>query len=205
VDIGLWDTGFHLNWWASYASHNRSFNLADPGDPPLTRRDLDEHDYTLYWEGNICDAIDVELGFIYYDFIHLNSDWDYFEGYGVFTLSSLPLSPYFGAYYGWPKHSSVGGEGWNTTIGVSHSVPLGGLCICGSDPLTLDLAADVWYNGGQYNFETGWSHATFGASTTIPLPCNFEFTPGVWYQLSMEDDINDEDEWWASLSLAYTW
>jgi len=201
VDFGLWDTGLHLNWWASYASHDRGKDL----DYHLDRHDLDEHDYAVYWEGNIAEKVDVELGYIYYDFIHLDSRSDFMEWYGVFTLSSLPLSPYFGAYYGHEKHDDTLGEGWNTTLGVSQSVPLGGLTLCGSDPLSLDLAADVWYNGGQYYADTGWSHATFGGSVTVPLPGKLELTPGVWYQVSMEDDINTEDEWWATLSLAYSW
>ena len=201
VDIGLWDTGLHLNWWASYSSHDRGKDLSCTTD----RHDLDEHDYGIYWEGSIAEYIDVTLGFWYYDFIHLDSDSDFYEWYGVFTLSQLPLSPYFGAYYGHEKHDNTSGEGWNTTFGVSHAVPLGGLTFCGSDPLALDLAADVWYNGGQYNVDTGWTHATFGGSITIPLAENLEFTPGVHYQLSMEDTVNEEDEWWATLSLAYTW
>ena len=199
VDVGLRDTGLHLNWWTSYASHDR-------GDDSLgfERRDSDEYDYTVYWEGDIADCIDVELGFVYYDLIHLDSRADFMEYYGTFTLSDMPLSPYFGAYYGHEKHDDTLGEGWNTVIGGSHSLPLCGLAFGGTD-LTLDLAADVWYNGGQYNVDTGWSHATFGGGVTFPLCENLEFTPGLYYQLSMEDEINDEDEWWATLSLAYTW
>ena len=203
VDVSLWDTGFGLNWWASYAASSR--NDTDIVANGLGR-ELDEHDYTLYWGGDIAEFVEVEAGMIYYDFVRQNSEnLDYWEWYGVFTLSDLPLSPHFGAYYGRPKRGSNGGEGWNTTFGVSHSVELGGLTFCGSDPLALDLAADVWYNGGQYNVDTGWSHATFGGSITIPLPSNLELTPGVWYQASFEDEINDEDEFWATLSLAYTW
>jgi hypothetical protein len=201
VDLGLWDTGLHLNWWASYSSHDRGKYLSCTID----RHDLDEHDYGIYWEGNMAEYVDVTLGFWYYDFIHLDSDADFYEWYGVFTLSQLPLSPYFGAYYGHEKHDDTSGEGWNTTFGVSHSVPLGGLTFCGSDPLALDLGADVWYNGGQYNVDTGWTHATFGGSIAIPLAENLELTPGIHYQLSMEDTVNEEDEWWTTLSLAYTW
>lgn len=216
VDIGL-GCGLHFNWWASYSSHDRGKDLIyeeveiddDKGEgtvlvPVLDRHDLDEHDYTVYWGGDIADCIDVELGFIYYDFIHLDSRADFMEYYGTFTLSDMPLSPYFGAYYGHEKHDDTLGEGWNTVIGGSHSLPLCGLT-CGGTELTLDLAADVWYNGGQYNVDTGWSHATFGGGVTFPLCENLEFTPGLYYQLSMEDEINDEDEWWATLSLAYTW
>ena len=215
VEVGLWDTGITLGWWASYASSDRNqvlfYDYADEakGEGPTiigstSRRDLDEHDYYAYYNCSPVDGVDMELGWIYYDFIHLDSYSDYHEPYGVITLSCLPLSPYFGAYYGFPKHDSVGGEGWNTTIGVSHSAEL---CqsFCGQGPMTLDLAADVWYNGGQYNVDTGWSHATFGGSLGIPLSEKLSFSPGVYYQLSMEDTINPEDEWWTVMSLSYSW
>ncbi len=216
VEFSLWDSGISVGWWASYSSHDRGqtlfyneFELSEAekggelvGDR-ISRRDLDEHDYYAYYSCSPVDGLDMELGWIYYDFIHLDSEWDYHEAYGVFTLSSLPLSPYFGAYYGFPKHDSVGGEGWNTTLGVSHSADL---CqsFCG-ESVTLDLAADVWYNGGQYNVDTGWSHATFGGALSVPLSEKLTFSPGLYYQLSMEDDINDEDEWWTVLSLQYSW
>jgi len=205
VDIALWDSGFHVNWWASLAATSRN-------DPDIVNRglgrELDEFDYTLYWEGSIGDCVDVELGTIYYDLFRQDSEkLDFVEWYGTFTLSKLPLSPYFGAYYGTPKHRANGGEGWMTTLGVSQSVNLCGLTFCGSDPLSLDLTADVWYNGGEFvdGVDPGWSHATFGGSIPISLPHNFTFTAGVYYQLSMEDTVNPEDEWWATLSLEYAW
>lgn len=219
VELSLGDCGLTLGWWASYSSHDRGHTLSYiyPDDIPdavkggevqpigrISRRDLDEHNYYASYSCSPVDGIDMELGWIYYDFIHLDSTYDYHEPYGVLTLSCLPLSPYFGAYYGFPKHDSVGGEGWNTTLGVSHSKDL---CqsFCGQGPISLDLAADVWYNGGQYNVDTGWSHATFGGALNIPLSEKLTFSPGLYYQLSMEDTINEEDEWWTTLSLAYSW
>jgi len=215
VELGV-GCGITLGWWASYAASDRNqvlfYDYPDDIDAvkgelqPIgstTRRDLDEHDYYANYSCSPVDGVDMELGWIYYDFIHQDSDLDYHEPYGVITLSCLPLSPYFGAYYGFPKHDDVGGEGWNTTLGVSHSHEL---CnsFCGQ-PVSLDLAADVWYNGGQYNVDTGWSHATFGGSLGIPLSEKLSFSPGLYYQLSMEDDINTEDEWWTVMSLSYSW
>lgn len=199
LELGLWDSGITVGWWASYASSDRN-----QVPVTLSRRDLDEHDYYASYSCSPVEGVDMELGWIYYDFIHLDSEYDYHEPYGVLTLSCLPLSPYFGAYYGFPKHDEVGGEGWNTTLGVSHSADL---CqsFCGQGPLSLDLSAEVWYNGGQYNVDTGWSHAIFGSALNMPLSEKLTFTPGVYYQVSMEDDINDEDEWWTMLSLAYSW
>jgi len=162
---------------------------------------------TLYYSNSLCDCVDIETGVTYYDF----PDWhtstydniDWWEWYGTATLSSCPLSPYLTAYYGWPDAHDDGGadlSGWMLTSGVSHSVPL-----CG---LNIDLYSDIWYINGEYGFDPGWSHCTFGASTDIDLCGGLTFTPGIHYQVMIEDDVdddavNEDDELWTTLSLAY--
>jgi uncharacterized protein Gcw-chp len=204
--------GLTFGLWTSFASGDRDV-IADPV-PDVggnTRRDFDEFDYYASYSCSPLKGIDLEIGWVYYDFPHLNSNWDYHEPYGIVTLSSLPLSPYFGAYYGFPKHENVGlvGNGWNTTFGVSHSVPMGCLPLCGNDPLSLDLSWEIWHQGGQFDLPTGWVAQIFGLTTTIPLGNNLEFTPAIYWQDSLDslagEATNDEDEWWTSLSLAYTW
>lgn len=207
VDIDLWGTGFHFNWWASLASSSRSEEGAvyDSYKP----EDLDEFDYTLYYTTScLDDCISMEFGAVYYDIVgYSNDDLDFYEVYTKLTLSELPLSPHAYFYYDFPVHESVGGEGWMTCLGGTHSFELPDCCVLGFKPLSIDLYADVWYNGGAFvnGVGTGWSHAIFGGGIPMELPCNFTFTPGVYYQVSMEDSVNPEDEWWTSLSLAWSW
>jgi len=95
-----------------------------------------------------------------------------------------------------------------TCLGGSHTCELGAFpCFGSTDPMSLTFTGDLWYNGGAYYYgvDTGFTHAVFGSALTIPLCHNISFTPGVYYQLSMEDTINEDDEWWTQLSLAYTW
>jgi long-subunit fatty acid transport protein len=49
-----------------------------------------------------------------------------------------------------------------------------------------------------------WSHAVFGASTGFTVTDKLTFTPGIYYQISMDDSVNPEDEYWFSLSMTYT-
>jgi long-subunit fatty acid transport protein len=48
-----------------------------------------------------------------------------------------------------------------------------------------------------------WSNAVFGVSTDIDLDKNLTFTPGIYYQISMDKSVNDEDEFWSTFGLKY--
>jgi hypothetical protein len=57
--------------------------------------------------------------------------------------------------------------------------------------------------GGQ-NVDQDWSNAVFGVSTGINLSDDLVLTPGVYYQITMEDTVNDDkDELWTTLSMTY--
>ncbi len=200
VEISVGDSGVTLGWFGSYATGERDEDIGG-----FTRSSVDEHDYYAYWNGSPSEGVDVEVGFLWYDYLHLNSQADYWEGYGEITWSDLPFSPWVSAFYGRPKHEEAGGEGWSAGFGVSHSVALEGLTLLGTDSPSLDFSAETWYNDGQFGAEPAWSHAQYGVATTIALPGGLELTPGVYYQDSWEDTVNEEDEWWTTLSLTYAW
>ena len=67
--------------------------------------------------------------------------------------------------------------------------------------LTTNLVYNDGYGGATVAHE--WSHATFGVSTQIPVG-ELTFTPALYYQASMEDSVNPEDEFWASFGLSYS-
>ena len=74
---------------------------------------------------------------------------------------------------------------------------------------TLSFTWDVTYNDGTGSglgaFPTGsdvdhdWSHMLWGVSTAIECYPG-TFTPALYYQTSMDDSVNDEDEFWVGLS-----
>ena len=70
----------------------------------------------------------------------------------------------------------------------------------------VNLSVNAVYNAGTYGkaVDHDWSHIVWGASTAIPVAQNLTFTPGIYYQTSMEDSVNKSDEYWTSLSLTYT-
>jgi hypothetical protein len=48
-----------------------------------------------------------------------------------------------------------------------------------------------------------WSNMVLGASTDFDLGNNITLTPAVYHQLSFEDTVNENDEWWATLGAKY--
>lgn len=220
VSLDLWQTGFQFKFQGVYPSHNRSKSLIAGNVPPpleevidrlgisFDRRDIDSFVYNLSWKGEICDGVGVELGGNYYDMFPLDSDKaDFWENYGVITLSKLPLTPHFGAYYATPYNDDKSGEGWMTNIGVSHMCPVPALRLIGTPNTMLILGADVWYNGGAWSgkVDPGWAYAEFKALMPIPLREDVTLIPGITYQLSIEDTVNDEDDLYANIALQYKW
>ena len=63
---------------------------------------------------------------------------------------------------------------------------------------------DITYNDGfaGKTIEHEWSHATLAVSTNITKG-NLTITPVVNYQISMEDSVNPEDEFWCGITATY--
>jgi hypothetical protein len=220
VTLDLWQTGFQMKYQGAYPSHDRGKSLIAGNVPPpledvidrlgisFDREDIDAFTYNLSWKGKICEGFDVEVGGNYYDMFGLDSDKaDFWEGYGIFTLSKLPLAPHFGAYYALPYNDDKKGEGWLIDIGVTHMQPIPGCEMLCLPPTALILSADLWYNGGAWSgrVDPGWAYAEFKAMMPIPLRENLTLIPGVTYQLSIEDTVAEDDEIYANVALQYKW
>jgi hypothetical protein len=83
--------------------------------------------------------------------------------------------------------------------------------------LPMKLSWDITYNDGTGTVvdddgdnvvgpvDHDWSHMTFGLSTSMKCPMTGgKVTPGVWFQKSMDDSVNNEDELYAGLSYSLT-
>ncbi|GAF74314.1 unnamed protein product, partial [marine sediment metagenome] len=67
----------------------------------------------------------------------------------------------------------------------------------------LHLSADLVYNGGVFGADHDWSHMVFGVSTDFEVADNLTFTPALYYQASIENTVNTQDEVWVGLSMKY--
>jgi hypothetical protein len=72
----------------------------------------------------------------------------------------------------------------------------------------LKLHSEIVFNDGVdprgIGVDHDWTNAVFGVSTDFELKENVTLTPGIYYQLTMDDSINpDNDETWCTLGLKY--
>jgi hypothetical protein len=114
----------------------------------------------------------------------------------------------------WPAGSSYENRnegGWIHLFGIGYDLSMPGLLENRAEQ-DVHLSADIAYNDGtgancNAQANTGvdhdWSHAVFGMTTDFEVSDDLTFIPGTYYQVSMEDSVNNSDEYWISLTLAY--
>ena len=195
VDIDLFGTGFSVNVWQSSACG--SGFVAD-----------EEFDYTLAYENSLfTDSVfqtDYEISWLYYDYYRMSSDeadcaeLDFsFSWPNVFPFGLTPTYT-LGYLYAAKSNSPASEtemEGYVHILGLTYDV---------NEPhtqLPLTFSWDITYNdglGGSW-VDHDWSHMVWGVSTSIDIGPG-TFTPAIYYQTTMEESINNEDEFWTSLS-----
>ncbi len=200
VELDLFGTGFTFNVWSSIAT---SGGLSD----------LNEVDYTLAYATSLFEdkryALDVGINYIYYDFPRVRSKTSDAEetGIGLSFPGLLPIenSALVPSYYvgrlNPAKHDGHITGGTFQVLGLSYNLPIPR---SEGESHVVSFAADVTHNSGAYDADPDWSHATFGVSTEINIgESGLAITPALYYQVSMDDTVNDEDEIWAGLGLSY--
>lgn len=73
----------------------------------------------------------------------------------------------------------------------------------------LKLHSEVVFNDGVdprgIGVDHDWTNAVFGIATDFDLAENITFTPGLYYQITMDKSINDDqDELWCTLGAKYS-
>jgi hypothetical protein len=113
-----------------------------------------------------------------------------------------------GSYSG--AKSPIGGtaSGWAHIFMLDYALTTNGL-LPNSPEQVWNLHAEAVFNDGVgpagQNVDHDWSNAVFGVSTDFDLAENLTFTPGVYYQVTMDDSVNDDkDETWANLGLKFS-
>ena len=99
---------------------------------------------------------------------------------------------------GVPKHRAT--AGYIHVFGLGYDLTVPGI-LPDNPEQVLSFSAAAVYNDGTYGagVDHDWSHILWGVSTSIDLPYG-TLTPAVYYQTSMEDTVNPEDEFWCGLS-----
>ncbi len=220
IDVEFYDTGFGLNVLSSRANGG---GFENDEELDITLRYL-----SVLFEGESYVTV-CEIGWVYYSYpdrarrgpkvvgrplIPVKETLaDVQESYFVFVfpeLTGVPgLVPSYIFSHVWPAQSNSNAHnngGWIHAFGLDYGIPISVLFPEMPKEQLLQLTSQVVYNsgvGGTGMVDHDWSHAVFGLSTGFCLSENLIFTPGIYYQISMDDSVNPEDEYWFSLSMRY--
>jgi hypothetical protein len=201
VNLDLFGTGFSVNVWQSSACSTGFVND-------------EEFDYTIAYENSLfTDSVfqtDYEISWLYYDYYRISSDeadcaeFDFsFSWPNVFPFGLTPTYT-LGYLYAAKSDSPAADsemEGCVHIIGFTYDI---------NEPQTnlpLTFSWNITYNDGQGSTDPDtdakvdhdWSHITWGVSTSLDIGPG-TFTPAIYYQTTLDKSINDEDEFWTSLS-----
>lgn len=199
-DLG---NGFSANVWASYGGASDTVNAT-------------EYDYSLTYSGATGEGT-TELAYaaswIYYDFIDEPSSAADAQEINLSVampnlcpggiVPSYTVIKMWGAQSGGPSNNI---SGWIQVVGLDYALAVDGF-IENNPEQVIDLSWDITYNGSAgvpgaagKAVDHDWSHMVFGASTAIELPGAGTITPGIYFQKSMDDSVNENDELWTGIS-----
>ena len=209
LDLDLYNTGFGINvQW--FRANSGGFE----NDEKL--------DYRVYYYNSFFEdeafATDYKISWIYHNFtdspkkvansqeIEVEFEWP--------DICPLGIVPRYIVSSEWPAGSNYENHnegGWVHLFGFTHELSVPGLLENELEQI-VHLSADIVYNdgtGANCNARTNtgvdhdWSHTVLGISTDFEISENLTFTPGIYYQTSMDDSVNTSDEYWISSGLVY--
>jgi len=211
-DVSAWQpsvnfdfgNGFSANVWASYPGTDGS---SDGG-----RVNSTEYDYTLAYSNSINEGCpwktDYTIGWRYYDYIdEPDTAYDMQEGFLEMSMPELiggGITPHAGYYQMWVakdnnKNGVVGGSIF--ALGFAYDFTLDQ-----APELPMTFGWDIVYNDGAVlnTVDHDWTHMVWSLSTSMKCPMTgATIKPAVYFQNSMDDSVNTQDELWASLSYSF--
>lgn len=216
VDLNLFDTGFGVSA-VGHQSLSESFG------------DQQRWDGTVYYQNGLFAgesyATNFRLGYVYYYYPKLNEGrtQDLMEGHVVLSWPNLlpikGLQPSYAFAYMLPGMSNKWAEIENpdfdeNSTGMFHiamldyafTVPA---LLASMDDQAIKLHSELVYNTGVSPFgnevKSGFSNAVVGASTDFAFGANHNIilTPSLYYQFSLEETVDPDNEFWGGISLKY--
>lgn len=194
--------GVSFNVWSSFAG-------ASKHGAASSTVDLEEWDYTLSYANSAFQgqsyATEYSVSWIYYDYpdtttwdtdaqeINVALAWPEISSFGV--VPSYTVVAFWGA---------KGGHGVRDISGFYHIFGLAYDLDMAEIGKTLSFTWDITFNDGQgVGVDHDWSHIVWGLSTSFDIGQG-SLTPAIYYQTSMEDSVNESDEFWVGISYGFS-
>jgi hypothetical protein len=204
VNFDLWGSGFSagvLGWWNGADTNGAEFGLP-------TEKYVYMFTYANSFNKGDTAQVDFNLTYNYHDYYTQASDL--FDYQDLALTLSLPkafgdLVPRYTYAYTWsgrlgPTPGALGtelagGAGFYHIVGLDYNFKLA------DQPMTF--CADATYNDGTFGADHEWSHITWGLRTAFKIGPG-TFVPGIYYQTSMDDSVNQNDEFYTALSYKFS-
>jgi len=192
----IYDTDVSLNVWGSFPINSGHV-------------DAEELDYTLTFSRDLLDdAINVSVGYTYFDYPKTESTADVSEPWISATLNKLPFLPIevsFTGFIGYDFQAKSGGpdEGIYFSWGFDTELPLPQLALF-QEGQTLALGIVNWGNDGPADLEPSSLYATEISLSTSYGVAGFSISPNLHYTINYEESINDgNEELWGGIEVSY--
>jgi len=207
INLDLYGTGIGVN-----LLHSMALSDGHENDEGVN--------FTLYYGNDLFEgqtyATNYKLGWVYYNYpdepVRAAHMQEFFASLSWPEMCATGIVPSYTIVYMWPAEEGSpmnDNGGWLHMLGMGYDMTVPPL-VPELPEQVLHLSAHLVYNSGvgaayapNGTVDHDWSHFLFGASTEFDLGNNLAFCPGLYYQASMEDTVNSEDETWVSLSLKY--
>lgn len=209
IEVDLYNTGFGINV--------RWFRANSSGFENDEKLDYRVYYYNSFFEDEAY-AMDYKITWIYHNFVdssrrvansqEIEAEFEWPE------LFPWRITPRYIVSSEWPAGSNYENHnegGWVHIFGIGYDFSMASLLESGAEQ-DVHFSVDIVYNDGtgancNAHANTGvdhdWSHAVYGISTSFEISDDLTFTPGIYYQTSMDDSVNTSDEYWMSLSLTH--
>ena len=168
----------------------------------------EEIDYAIELSRNITDSLDLSLGYSYIDFPKANRNSDFNKLFTTLALDEIPdlplkISPHIYAAYQFEAAAEGPEDGWYYSWGFNTEFSLPDLRIFQKDQ-SINLDITNWGTDGVAGIKSNSFYASEYSLSTDYRLFGFTITPSVNYVASYDDDINEEDEFWARVDLSYS-
>ena len=201
VNFDLWGSGFSTKIWGTW--------LGGPTNGAEAAVPTEKLEYSLTYANSLNKGdtmqVDYALTYTYADYYaHNSSLHDYQDLAATVALPKIHgcFVPHYTLAYSWSGRPgpttgwlNSGSEGFVHIVGFDYNFKVS------EQPLTF--SANAIYNDGTYgeNVDHDWSHIVWGLSTSFKCPATGgKFIPAIYYQTSMDDSVNPNDEFWTTLS-----
>lgn len=176
--------------------------------------DSQRFDYRPYYYGKLFEGekyqtdFNISAGYEHYPGLarnRSNTTWEWIFDFKWKNLLPGNFTPEYKAHYEYAAGEDyTKPNGTDMPSGWVHRFILGYELPTQSLPNPIHLSSEVAYIDGLGGLVHDWGYATFGASTDFDITENLSFVPGVYHQITMDNNISGKDDiTYCKLSMKY--